>query len=216
MFDGGLLRETEIENFGVAALGDEKVGRLDVAMNNTSAVRGVERVSDFDGELENLVERKSATADALFERLALEKFHGQKPSFAVFLARLQRDAADFVNGANVRMIDRGSGARFSTKAFEGVSVANEFVGQEFKRHEAAKVSVLGFVDHAHAATADFFDNAIVGDGLIEQADTPFSIAWRRMVGGAIKEVNEYGEMDRQRNRDGMEVARRDFGTKRAK
>ena len=51
----GDLGETEIENFGVAALGDENIGGLDVAVNDAFGVRGVERVGDFDGESEEVV-----------------------------------------------------------------------------------------------------------------------------------------------------------------
>ena len=46
----GHLREAEVENFGVAALGDENICGLDVAMDDAFGVRGVERVGDFDGE----------------------------------------------------------------------------------------------------------------------------------------------------------------------
>ena len=44
------LGEAEIEHLGVAALGDENVGRLDVTVHNAFGMRGVERVGDLDGE----------------------------------------------------------------------------------------------------------------------------------------------------------------------
>jgi hypothetical protein len=43
----------------------------------------------------------------------------------------------------------------------------EAVGQEFQGNEAAEFGVLGFVDHTHAASADFFDDNVVRYGLAD-------------------------------------------------
>ena len=42
--------EAEVENFCVAAFGDENVGGLDVAMDDVFLMGGVEGVGNFDGE----------------------------------------------------------------------------------------------------------------------------------------------------------------------
>ena len=52
------------------------------------------------------------------------------------------------------------------KAFQGLRVSRQFIRQEFEGHEAAQFGVLGFVNHAHAATTEFLDNAVVRDGLV--------------------------------------------------
>ena len=44
------LDQSEVEDLGVTARGDENVGRLDVAMHNASGMRGVQRVGDLDGK----------------------------------------------------------------------------------------------------------------------------------------------------------------------
>ena len=44
----------------MAAAGDEKIGGFDVAMNDALGVRGVERVGDFDGEIEQAIEFERA------------------------------------------------------------------------------------------------------------------------------------------------------------
>ena len=42
---------------------------------------------------------------------------------------------------------------------------SDIIWQEFQSNEAAKFGVLGLVDNAHAPAAEFFDNAVVRDGL---------------------------------------------------
>ncbi len=46
----GELGESEVENFGVIALGHEKVGWLNIAMDDLLGVGGIESVGNLDGE----------------------------------------------------------------------------------------------------------------------------------------------------------------------
>ena len=59
--------------------------------------------------------------------------------------------------------------------------------QEFQGDEAAKLCVLGFVDHTHAAAAEFLDDAVVRDGLADHGVGA-------MVGVAWGQVNEAVEL----------------------
>ena len=47
-------------------------------------------------------------------------------------------------------------------------VVGHLVRQEFQSYEAVELGVLGLVDHTHAATAQLFDDVVVGDGLPEE------------------------------------------------
>jgi hypothetical protein len=47
---GRNLRQTKIKNLGVPALGDKNVRRLDVAMDDSLLVGGIESVGNLDGE----------------------------------------------------------------------------------------------------------------------------------------------------------------------
>ena len=45
--------QAEIENLRVPAFGDNNVRGFDVAMNDSLGMRGIERVGDFDGKIED-------------------------------------------------------------------------------------------------------------------------------------------------------------------
>ena len=59
------LRQSEIQNLCVSALGDEDVSRLDVAVDDALGVGGIERVGDLDGEREDQIRVQRAIADAM-------------------------------------------------------------------------------------------------------------------------------------------------------
>jgi len=39
-------------------------------------------------------------------------------------------------------------------------------GQEFESHKATELHALGLIDHTHPAAAEFLDDAVVRDGLV--------------------------------------------------
>src|SRR5258708_31583881 len=94
----------------------------------------------------------------MLQAYAVQKLHGDE--------RLLAMLADFVDGADTRMIESRGGASFPAKAFQSLRVPRQFIGQELEGHETAKLGVLGLVNHAHAATTKFLDNAVVRDGLV--------------------------------------------------
>src|SRR5580700_12249612 len=149
--------QAEIENFYRAALGDENICRLDIAMDDAFGVRSIERVGDLNAYIYDLIERHRAAGDAMLERLAVEILHGDEPLAIAFI--------DFVDGADIRMIQRRSGLRFAFKTRQRLRIFGYFVGQKFQRDEAVQLGVLGFVDDAHAAAAQFLDDAVVRDDL---------------------------------------------------
>ena len=100
--------------------------------------------------------------DAVLERLAIQKLHGDE--------RLAVVLADLVDRADVRMVQRRRGTRFAPEAFQRLRVAGHFLGQELQGHEAAKVGVLGLVDHTHPAAAELLDDAVMRDGLADHED----------------------------------------------
>ena len=87
----------------------ENIRRLDVAMNDAFGVCHVQGIGNFDGEIEQQFEFQRSASDAVFQCRAFQKFHHDE-ELAVVLG-------DFVNRADVWVIQGGSGTRFATKTF---------------------------------------------------------------------------------------------------
>ena len=87
----------------------------------------------------------------------VQKFHGDE-GFAILLA-------DVVDGANVGVIQGGSGLGFDLKTGEGMGTAGDLFRQELEGDETVKARVFGFVDDAHPSATELFDNAVMRDGL---------------------------------------------------
>jgi hypothetical protein len=129
-------------------------------VNDAGVVSSVERVGGVDADFEEAVEFERIRGDDVFESCAIEKFHGDEGAAVVF--------ADVMDGADVGMVQRAGGAGFAFEAFEGLRIASEIVGEKFESDEAAKTRVFGFVDDAHSAAAEFFDDAVMRDRLADQ------------------------------------------------
>src|SRR6266581_8509530 len=145
-------------------------------MNDPLGVRGIQCVGNLDSQVQQCFQFYRTRAYAMLQSYSIQKLHGNE-RLAVLLA-------DVVNRADVRMIQRRSGLRFALKAGEGLRVPGNIVGQELERDEAVQARVFRFVNHAHTAPANFFDNAIVGNGLADHEEWQFysrSILWARQA-----------------------------------
>ena len=63
--------------------------------------------------------------------------------------------ADFVNRADVGMIQSRGGPSFPPEALKCLRVSGDLLWQEFQGNVTAEVFVLGFVDHTHPAATEF-------------------------------------------------------------
>ena len=151
----GQLRHAEVQHLHFTAPGDEQVRRLEVAVDDALAMRGVERVGDVLAVAQHLVQRDRAARDPRLQRLALQQLHHHELLAGVL--------ADVVQRADVRMIERRDGARLAEEALHRLRLATRFLGQELDRDLAAQPQVLGGVDHAHAAAAERLLDSIVRD-----------------------------------------------------
>jgi hypothetical protein len=141
----------------VSTLGDEDVGRLDINMNDPRRMGRIERVSDLDRKRHQQIDFKRTSGDALLQHHAIQKLHGNE--------RLLAMPADFVDGADVGVVEGGSGACFAPETLERLRVTSNFFGQKLQGDKATKFRVLRFIDHAHTAAPELLDDAVVRDGL---------------------------------------------------
>ncbi len=110
--------------------GNEEIGGLDIAMNNTLRVRGIKRIGNFNAECKKLIEFQGAAADEVLECGAIQKFHHEERFLFVF--------GNFMDGADVGVIEGRGGARFTSEAFKRLRVTGEMVGKKFQGDGAAE------------------------------------------------------------------------------
>ena len=109
----------------MSAFGDEDVGGLDITMHDAFGVRGVERIGDLDRQVRADCSISSGCpAMQMLQGHAFEKLHGDE-GLAVLLA-------DVVDGADVRVIQRGSGLGFSLKTRQSLGISGDFSGRNFR------------------------------------------------------------------------------------
>ena len=157
---GSDLRQPEVQNLRVPAIGHEKIRRLDVAMDNALGVRCVQSIGDLDGQREQRVQVERAPVDRVLQGHALQIFHGNEGQ--------RRRLADFINRADVRMVQGRCGSRLAPETLQGLRVARQFLGQEFQGYKATQVGVFGLIDHTHPAAAQLFNHAVMRNGFANQ------------------------------------------------
>ena len=98
-----------------------------------------------------------ARANEVCERLAFDERHRQVMRLAL--------GADVEDGADVGMVERGSGTGFAVEALQDLRA---IVGPEMgdlERHLPFELCVLGEIDRAHAALAQLLEDAVAAKDL---------------------------------------------------
>ena len=126
-------------------------------MNDVLGMSGVQPVGDFDGDIKQPLDLHRLAIDDVLQGAAVEKLHGDE-ALAFMLA-------DFIDGANVRMIQSGSRASFAAEPLERKRIAGQIIRKKFERNEAAELGVLGLVNDSHATAAELFKDLVVRNDL---------------------------------------------------
>ena len=109
------LRQPEIQNLGMPALGDEDIGGLDVPMDDASSVGSIQCVGDLDAKRQYLLDLQWLATDAMLQRHAIQKLHDDE-GLPVLLT-------NFVDGADVGMVQCRSGTSFAAEALQRLRVS---------------------------------------------------------------------------------------------
>src|SRR5260370_21912945 len=92
------------------ARGDEDSRGLDVTVNYALGVRSIEAVGNVDGDCEESIQFHRPASNQVLQGRAIQILHSDEEMPAFF--------SNFVDGANIRVIQRRSGARLAPEAFE--------------------------------------------------------------------------------------------------
>jgi len=159
-------------------------------VNDAFGVCGVEGVHYFYRKIQELIERQGVAGDAIFQGGAFQQFHGDEGESVLF--------GDFVDGANVGVIEGGGGARLQPKTLESSAVPCQVWREKLESHMTPEAQVFRFIYDTHASAAEFFDDAVMGDGFPEFGDGVWHFAL--ILGSDIRQVNEYRLLCRRKMR----------------
>src|SRR4029077_18986607 len=115
----------------MSPLGQKQICRLDIAMNDSFGVGCVQGVGNLDADIEQRIQLESPTEDHFPQSLAFQIFHHQEESPLVL--------ANFMNGADVWVIQSRGGARFTPEALERQRIVRQAVGQKFEGDKAVEL-----------------------------------------------------------------------------
>src|SRR5262244_3866962 len=158
----------------MASFGDEDICGLDISVDDALGVRSIQRVGNFDSSTKKLLQFHGATRDGVLEGFALQILHGDEaPSILL---------ANFVDGADVRMVHRRSGTSLASETFKSLWGIRQVFGQELQGDKATKFGVLGPVHHTHSTTTELFEDAVVRNRLANGLE--LTIQWAKCYGDA--------------------------------
>ena len=144
--------EAEVEYPQPAVVPEHDVVGLQIAVHDAPVVRGREGVRDRDRELQHPRSRKAAGRELAGQRVSLDQLHRQERAVARFFHR--------VDGDDVRMVERGQGARLAAETLEPLRISGQRHGKSLERHRPAEPRVLGPPDLAHTACAQLGDDLV--------------------------------------------------------
>ena len=144
----------------MATLCDEDVGGLDVPMNNANGVGSVQSIGNLHAQIEHGLSLQRFRCNSVLQRHTIQKFHDYEWLPIVL--------ADFMDRADIRMVQGRGRSRFAPKSFERLRIMGDIFGQEFERDEAPKLSVFCFVHNTHTAATQFFDDPVMRDRLADE------------------------------------------------
>ncbi len=147
------LRDAEVDDLGVALVGEHDVGGLQIAVHDLLLVRSRQARRHLRRDLEHAAHQHPLAGQRVAHLLAANQLHRDVGAPV--------DLADLVNDRDVRMLERGGGLRLLDEAPTPIGVVRQIVGQDLERDIAIQPRVGGAVDNAHAAAADLFSDTVV-------------------------------------------------------
>ncbi len=114
------FRQAEIKDFDQSAFCDEDVRRLDIAVNDSLGVRRFQRIRNLKANANDLVRGQRFAMHHHAQRLPFQQLHADIMPALVL--------PNFINRADVRMIQRRSGPSFALKPLKVGRIGCESFG----------------------------------------------------------------------------------------
>jgi len=118
------------------------------------------------GVLQHLVEAQTFVPDQLAQRVARHVLHGDEVRAI--------DAVDLVNGDDIGVVERRRRPGFLHEAALALRIGHCLSLQHLDGNQPVQAGVPAFVDHAHPALAELFDDLVVRDNPADQEEPPQS------------------------------------------
>src|SRR3984885_2111886 len=125
-------------------------------MEDAQMMRGMQSVRDLNADRKHKLQAGRSAANEPVERLAGNVLHDDIAFIAAF--------ANFINSANIRMLDRRSQPGFAQHRRAQLLGRKQTGAQNLEDYRALQKRVVGQVDDAAAAGAQLALNLIVLDG----------------------------------------------------
>ena len=147
-------------------------------MDDSLLMGRFEGFGDLLGNRQCLVERDRPLRDAVRQGWPLDQLQDQRPD-AIRLLQA-------VDGADVRMVQRGQHLGFPLEPRQPIGVGRERLGQHLQRHVAIELGVAGLIHLPHPAFADLGGDLVASNALLQSHQiTPETVPlWCSFSGGA--------------------------------
>ena len=126
-------------------------------MDNALRMSGLQRISDLDAQIEHRLDLQWLATNPVPQSLAFEQLHRYEGSSI--------NLVDFIDGADVRVVQRGRSFGFSLKTTESLPSVGEFLRQELQGGVATELEVFRLVHDTHASGAYLAEDAVMRNGL---------------------------------------------------
>src|SRR5258708_25494521 len=146
-------------------------------------------IGDGDAKAEERVRFNGAARDAVLQRRAIQKLHGNE--------RLSVLCTDVINRADVGVVQGRRGLRLALEPGEGMRVSGYVHRQKLERDETVETGILSFVHDSHSAATELLNDAEMRDGLADHGVSDTSECHVRGAEGASQRIGPTNGRHRQ-------------------
>src|SRR5208283_216426 len=166
------FREPPVHHQNLAERADHHIGRLEIAVEDSSSVCESNRIADAQKDTQ-AIRSGSQRLDVLIEPLPFDEFHGVKNAAIL-------KCAGIVHRNDSRMLEPGQHARLAHEAICEVAFGARYF-EHFQRDAALQALVFRCVDAAHPSTRHLRDEAVARAAKVRKLDAAAQVC-KHLVG----------------------------------